>query len=101
MSEFKKLISKKEVAPGSMRSVNIDKTDILVLNVDGNIYAYEDRCPHMSTKLSKGFLLGNYLTCMSHGARFDVTTGKPDSVTEKPMKRFETKLEGDDIYINI
>ncbi|MCD1294385.1 biphenyl 2,3-dioxygenase [Methanocella sp. CWC-04] len=101
MSDFTKLTSVKEIAPGSMKRFTVGDKNIVIANIGGNFHAFEDKCPHLSAKLSTGLLLGNNLTCMSHGARFDIITGKPDSVTDKPLNKLEVKVEGDDVYVKV
>ena len=65
-----------EMPVGSMKHVEINDKEILLTNVDGRIWAVDDRCGHMSAPLSKGTLKGNSVECPLHHARFDVTTGR-------------------------
>jgi 3-phenylpropionate/trans-cinnamate dioxygenase ferredoxin component len=60
---------------GEMRAVNLEGTEVLLANVDGSIYAINNRCPHMGGNLSKGMLNKTIVTCPVHGSQFDVTTG--------------------------
>ena len=52
-------------------------TPIVVVNLDGALYALEDRCTHEDFELSAGVLdpAEGSLECVLHGARFDVRTG--------------------------
>ena len=61
---------------GGMRAANLEGTTVLLANVNGNIYAINNKCPHMGGNLSKGMLKGTVVTCPVHGSQFDVTTGK-------------------------
>ena len=65
-----------DVSPGKMKHVEVEEKEILLANPDGKVYALCDRCSHMNAPLSKGTLNGKVVTCVMHGARFDVTTGK-------------------------
>ncbi len=65
-----------EIPPGTSRPVRIGTTDIALFNVDGNVYALENSCPHAGSALSGGNLCGKVVACRSHGWRFDVTTGE-------------------------
>jgi nitrite reductase/ring-hydroxylating ferredoxin subunit len=65
-----------EVPPGSMKYVEVQGREILLVNIEGKIYATDNRCGHMNGPLSKGTLQGNVVECPLHHARFDVTTGK-------------------------
>jgi nitrite reductase/ring-hydroxylating ferredoxin subunit len=40
------------------------------------VVAFEDRCPHRGTPLSRGTLAGTTLTCAAHTWEFDVRTGQ-------------------------
>jgi len=59
-----------------MKHYEIKDKEILLVNVEGTIYAIDDRCGHMSASLSMGKLKGKIVECALHHARFDVTTGK-------------------------
>lgn len=59
-----------------MKHVEVSGREIAIANVNGKFYAIDDRCGHMSARLSAGGLRGNIVTCPQHGAQFDVTTGK-------------------------
>lgn len=39
--------------------------------LDGEVHAWENRCPHRGMRLSYGFVRGNTLTCLYHGWRYD------------------------------
>ena len=64
-----------ELAPGEIRLVEVDGTDVAVYNVDGAFYATQDACTHEMGELSDGFLEGDSITCPYHGACFNVKTG--------------------------
>ena len=49
---------------------------MVLLNIDGEIRAFEDRCPHLSSRLSEGDIDGRTLTCAAHLWEFDAVTGK-------------------------
>jgi nitrite reductase/ring-hydroxylating ferredoxin subunit len=65
-----------DVPPGSMKYVEVQGREILLVNVEGKIYATDNRCGHMNGPLSMGTLEGTVVECPLHHARFDVTTGK-------------------------
>jgi nucleotide-binding universal stress UspA family protein len=51
-------------------------TKIAVAKVGGTYYAFDDRCTHQQCSLAEGDLAGTTVTCMCHGAEFDVRTGE-------------------------
>lgn len=65
-----------ELPAGSMVKVEVDGSAVLVANVDGAYHAVEATCPHGQGNLWEGTLDGAILACPTHGAMFDVRTGK-------------------------
>jgi 3-phenylpropionate/trans-cinnamate dioxygenase ferredoxin subunit len=51
------------------------ENEILLAKVDGKIYAIDNACGHLAYPLNEGRLDGHVVTCIWHGARFDVRTG--------------------------
>ena len=76
MSKFVEAIKVGEIAPGGMKSVEVEGHEIVVCNAGGKFYAIEGRCGHMNAPLDKGTLDGMILTCPMHFAQFDLTTGE-------------------------
>lgn len=83
--------------PGEMQSVfdEVTGTAILVLNLDGELHALEDRCSHEDFELSAGQFdpAEGSVECVLHGARFDVRDGRAlcapayTGVPKFPVKR--------------
>src|SRR4051794_38770724 len=48
---------------------------ILLLMVDGSVFALDNRCPHMGFPLDRGSIEDGILTCHWHHARFEVAGG--------------------------
>jgi len=69
-----------ELLPGEMRTVfdEVTETPILVVNLDGALYALEDRCSHEDFELSAGVVdpAEGSIECVLHGARFDLPDGR-------------------------
>lgn len=47
-------------------------THYVVVEIDGQLSAFEDSCPHRSYPLSRGYIVDGTLRCGYHGYRFDV-----------------------------
>jgi nitrite reductase/ring-hydroxylating ferredoxin subunit len=65
-----------EISNGHMKHVEINGKEIAITNLDGKFYAFADRCGHMNTRLSRGNINQNVVTCPFHAAKFDITSGK-------------------------
>jgi nitrite reductase/ring-hydroxylating ferredoxin subunit len=48
---------------------------VVIFNVDGQLHAIEDECPHAGAALCTGRLAGHLIQCPAHGLRFDLRTG--------------------------
>jgi len=86
--------------PGAMKAVSVATRRIALFNVDGKIYALEDRCTHDGAPLSEGMLEGSTIICPWHNAEFDVTCGKvlcPPAAED--AKTFPVFVNGNQIEI--
>ena len=91
-----------DVPANGMVVVDVKGTRIAVANVQGTYYAFDDECTHEQCSLAEGDLAGTTLTCMCHGAEFDVRSGavlSPPAVV--PIRVYRTRVEGDALYIEI
>ena len=84
--------------PGEMQSVfdEVTGTPILVVNLDGELYALEDRCSHEDFELSAGAIdaAEGSIECVLHGARFDLRDGRAlCAPAYSPVPRFPVKRE--------
>ena len=92
-----------ELLPGEMRGVfdEVTGTPILVFNLDGDLYALEDRCSHEDFELSAGAFdpATASIECVLHGARFDVRDGRAlCAPAYSPVPKFPVKREHDAIW---
>lgn len=100
MSEFRTVGRLEEVPEGTMTSVEVEGEKIMLANVGGRIYALHDQCSHEEFALSEGELSNGQVTCILHGARFDLETGAPRALPAvKPVRTYEARVEGDEIQV--
>jgi 3-phenylpropionate/trans-cinnamate dioxygenase ferredoxin component len=99
----KRSVAKKSgIAPGTTHRVVVDGQEILLCNVDGEIYAIEDVCTHDGGPLDQGELEGCRVVCPRHGANFDVRTGEALTLPAVvPLGTFSVTIEGDDISVEV
>lgn len=86
-------------ADNSMTPVEVAGREVLVVYQGGKFYALEDRCTHDNGILHDGELLEGAVKCGRHGAKFDLTTGKPTLPAVKKVRLYETLIEGDTLYV--
>jgi toluene monooxygenase system ferredoxin subunit len=86
---------------GEKAGVVVGGRPVLLVNVDGVICAYEDRCRHKGVKLSEGRLEGAVLTCAAHGWEYDARTGHGINPASAVLPRYPVKVEGDEVFIEL
>ena len=89
-----------EVAPigdipeAEAREYMIGGREIVLCNVEGEIYALQGMCSHEELPLDGGEVEDGVLTCEWHGAQFDVRTGAvcspPASI---PLRAYDTRVD--------
>ena len=85
-----------ELLPGETTVAWDGDTPILVVNLDGDYYALEDRCSHEEFELSSGAFdaADGSVECVLHGARFDVRDGRAlCAPAYEPVPKFPVKVE--------
>ena len=81
-----------DLPPGERKIVTVGRRSIGVFNVNGNLYALRNRCPHKGAPLCMGIIRplvtgpepyqfevsreGEILRCPWHGWEFDLATGR-------------------------
>jgi 3-phenylpropionate/trans-cinnamate dioxygenase ferredoxin component len=101
MADFITVARTSDVPDGARIIVAYRRDDVVLFNVGGRYYAVEDRCSHEDVPLSDGYIDGDELECSAHGARFDLKTGKPTAPPAfAPVRRYEVRVEGDEIQIS-
>jgi len=64
-----------------------------------NVRVYDSRCPHQVTNIPHLALEGTSLTCPKHHWKFDVTTGECTDVGDRPLNKFEHKIENGVLFV--
>jgi len=100
MSEFIKVASTSDLAPGDKMLDEYQGTPVGLFNIDGEFFAIYDVCTHDGGPLVEGELHGDVIVCPRHGARFDVKTGAVRTLPAyAPVPTYQVKTEGDEILI--
>ena len=102
MAEWVKAADQGQLTDGELLRVEAAGQQIVLARVDESVYALEDQCSHEALPLSNGFLEGDRLECMWHGAQFDVCTGRALSLPAiQPVRVFPVELRGAEIYVDV
>jgi nitrite reductase/ring-hydroxylating ferredoxin subunit len=80
--------------------VNVERHTLCLFADGDEVYAVDNRCPHMGFPLHRGSLCDGILTCHWHHARFDVSTGGTFDQWADDLRRFPVEVRGDDVLVD-
>lgn len=83
-----------ELPLGEITFLEAEGRHLFVYRSEADIRVYDSRCPHQVTDIPHLALEGKRLTCPKHHWAFDIETGKCVEVGNRPLRRFDHKLEG-------
>jgi nitrite reductase/ring-hydroxylating ferredoxin subunit len=95
-------ITAADIPPGGLVVADVRGTKIAVAKVGGTYYAFDDSCTHQQCSLADGDLAGTTVTCMCHGAEFDVRTGEVLAPpAPSPVRVYRIRVEAGELQIEV
>ena len=67
---------------------------------EGEVYAVDNRCPHMGFPLSKGTVEDGLLTCHWHHARFELSEGDTLDIFADDVQTFPVDVREGNVYVD-
>ena len=64
-----------DLPPGTCKSFETEDWGIALFNIDGQVYALDNTCPHAGGPLGEGSIEGEHVACPWHGWKFHIPTG--------------------------
>jgi len=102
LSEWIKACMMDQVKEGQLFGFIHDGKKILLANLKGKIHATDLICTHADADLSTGFLSDEGVRCPLHLSVFNLDDGKPQNLpAEIPLNVYNTKIDGNAIYVEI
>jgi 3-phenylpropionate/trans-cinnamate dioxygenase ferredoxin subunit len=90
---YHRILAVADVPAGTKKTVQVGTHCILVCNPGEQIFAVTNVCSHALKPLEKGRMTGNSISCPTHGARFDLATGKPlNPPAFKPIATYAVRV---------
>jgi nitrite reductase/ring-hydroxylating ferredoxin subunit len=93
--------SLEELREKGRQVVGLNGHTVCLLAAEDEVYAIDNRCPHMGFPLHRGTVSDGILTCHWHHARFDLCTGGTFDQFADELRRFPVEIEGDDVYVDL
>lgn len=89
-----------ELPSGSRKLVKINNIEIALFNLKGVVYAINNRCPHRSGPLIRGFVdEGCGIKCPMHGWRFDLRDGTSERLARTTV--YSVKIENGVLFLRL
>lgn len=90
---------------GYQQDFNVDGHQLLLCQLEGQVFIIENRCPHMDVTLTYAMQLpGMKIRCRAHGIEFDLPSGRacgPLADTLESIKKYPVIYEGSQLGIDI
>jgi nitrite reductase/ring-hydroxylating ferredoxin subunit len=99
--QFVPAASLTEVQAAGRLVVHLDRHAICIFADGDDVYAVDNRCPHMGFPLHRGTVCDGILTCHWHHARFDLSTGGTFDQWADDLRRFPVRIDGDTVLVDI
>ncbi len=98
---FTAVLPAAELWIGEARGLVSGGKRLLLVNTEGTIRAFEDRCAHHGWPLSKGKLAGTVLTCSLHGWCYDACTGLGLNPRGVALRCYGVRVANGDILVDV
>ncbi|RON20904.1 (2Fe-2S)-binding protein [Pseudomonas brassicacearum] len=86
---------------GGRALFEFENKSLALFNVDGDVFAIDDSCPHQGASLCGGRLDGKVIQCCAHGLRFDLRSGYLLNSTQLKVNNYPVELVDGQAFIVI
>ena len=91
-----------DLAEGSIATVDLNGTHILLSKIGGEVSAVSGICTHEDTDLGLGFVIEDRIVCPLHLSQFELKTGQAvNPPATEPLQSFNVKIEGDAVLVEV
>ena len=95
------VLEENELQEGSMKLVKVEGLPVLLIKQFGQIYAIDNRCPHMGCMFSGGTLDGSVIVCPCHNWRFNLKTGEYEEDPGMKLVSYKSKVDSGKIWVRL
>ena len=86
---------------GMVMEAEVEGVGVCLANVNGELSALDNVCPHRQGPLGQGWIEGEAVVCPWHSWAFDVKTGAAVYPEKERVDVFPLRIEDEDVLINI
>jgi len=98
--DYERVTDLDELAESGREVVSVGGHTVALFHHGGEVYAVDNRCPHMGFPLSKGSVEDGLLTCHWHHARFELGCGDTFDVWADDVQTFPVDVRDGDVYVD-
>ncbi|MDE0197719.1 MAG: Rieske (2Fe-2S) protein [Caldilineaceae bacterium] len=98
---YQRIASVAEVTETGLHTVQVNGHVIVLVHHEDEIYALDNRCPHMGFPLDRGSVHDGILTCHWHHARFDLCTGGSFDLWADDTPSFPVEVRNGDVFVDV
>ncbi|HEY0263619.1 MAG TPA: Rieske (2Fe-2S) protein [Granulicella sp.] len=88
-------------APNQVAELTVEGVEVCLANVNGELSALDNWCPHRRGPLGQGWIEGESVICPWHSWAFNAKTGRADYPENEKVETFPLRVEGEDVLIDI
>lgn len=82
-------------------AVQVEGHTLVLFAYGENIFAVDNRCPHMGFPLDRGTVRDGILTCHWHHARFDLASGGAFDQFADDVRAFPVEIRDGDVWVDV
>jgi nitrite reductase (NADH) small subunit len=86
---------------GQVMEADAEGVGICLANVNGELSALDNWCPHLRGPLGQGWVEGESVVCPWHSWTFHVKTGVAEYPVHDRVAVFPVRVDGDDVLVDI
>ncbi|MDE3105248.1 MAG: Rieske 2Fe-2S domain-containing protein [Acidobacteriota bacterium] len=102
MADWVRVCGLAEAPPvGQVREAEAAGHMVCLANVDGELRAIDNRCPHRDGPLGQGWLEGGSVVCPWHSWTFDLKTGEGEFPAKVTLPVYPVRVQDEDVLIQI
>ena len=91
-----------ELEEGAISTVDLKGIHVLLSKIGGEVSAVSGICTHEETDLGMGFVIEDRVVCPLHLSQFELKSGQVmNPPATEPLQRFNIKIEGDTIFVEV
>lgn len=97
-------VAERALPDGTAIRLDTGGSGVVIVRIDGEVFALEDRCSHQDVRLSEGEVddAARTIECWKHGSVFSLADGSPANLpATQPVPTYPVTVDGDEFVIDL